>query len=332
MGVDHAAERHPADQPRERLDQRPPGRQRGGGPPARPHRVPARFVHEHATELAVLQKGPPARASLRKTLERLAEEAGHRELFDQYSVANAGGYILAGYPAAIEDLKDEAGNPRCWMFRDWFNGCGDQLDGGTVRYPPIRGVHISQPYESRTSGRPFSVNFSVPILAEDRTIGVLTAMVPIRNLHTWLDGVDLATGCVLLFNDRGHCLKHNRMDRIIATRDANPVDWRRPCSLYRRALSEKATEGVADAYLDPIDEKEYLAGYARFLDQPGRTPVPWLAVVQHERTSLLRPVADLKTNLFRHCLMALAAGSGLIVAVWSWLMTALRREVHGLRT
>lgn len=291
-----------------------------------------RFVHAHQAQLAAVQRGRAARDGLRAVLKQLADEAHHRELFGQFSVADADGYILAGVPVATEELKDETGQPRCWAFRDWFNGRGDQLDGGALRYAPIRQVHISQPYESRSPGHPFSVNFSIPIIeADGRVVGVLTAMVPIRNLHTWLEGVEISRGCVLLFNERGQCLKHNRMDRIIATRDHNPIDWRPMCPLYRRALEGQAEEGMTPAYYDPIEGKDYLAGYARFTRQPGRTSVPWLAVVQHERASLLQPVADLKTNLLGHCLMAILAGSMVIVLVWGGLIVALRREMLGLR-
>lgn len=292
----------------------------------------ARFVEAHRTGLLRVRDGRAARPALLPLLQQLSETAEHRNFFRQVSIADARGYILAGYPTATDEILGDDGKPRCFAFRDWFNGRGDQLGDPSASHAPIRAIHLSQPYESKTPGNPLAVNLSVPVRDDaDAVAGVVTVMVPIHTLHAWLTGVEIPQGQVTLFNERGQCLKHAFMDRIKATSERNPTDWRTSCDLYRRALRNPSTDGLTPAYVDPIDEKEYLAGYARFTRQPGRLPLGWLVVVQHERSLLLAPVTALRANLLWHCLMGLTLGSAMIVAVWMLLMAAVRRDILGLR-
>ena len=46
---------------------------------------------------------------------------------------------------------------------------------------------------------------------------------------------------------------------------------------------------------------QYLAGYSPFRPRAGRPALRWVALVQHERASALRPVADLTARLVTDC-------------------------------
>jgi serine/threonine protein kinase len=286
------------------------------------------FRKDHAEGLRAVQDGPKAAPKLCELLDKLHHMGKPRKFFHQYSLTDRQGHLLAGAPDRLDWLLDKQGPQRRWAFRDWFNGLGDQRGREGDAFEPVHKPHISQPYVSRVPGRPFfSVNVTVPLFdATGRhVLGVLTGQIVIEGLHSWLNGVAIRDGFVVLLNDRGHCLKHDRSERIHPDDNEGPIDWRRRSELFDRALGAEPGDGLA-VYTDPIAEKEYLAGYAPFPEQPGRPTIHWLALVQHDRAAVLRPVADLEANLRFNCAVALGLGALLTTGLWAWMVFTLRRE------
>jgi hypothetical protein len=283
------------------------------------------FRADHRDELLryLQQRDGPRLRALLKALHG----GGRRKVFSQYAIADRDGYILAGYPFRAERIFDARGRPRRWAFRDWFNGRGDQRQALNDWYEPVRSVHVSEPYKSQIPGREYlCVNVTVPLFASDgRTVaGVLTGQIVVHELHGWLEGVEIADGYVVLLNERGQCLKHPSEERIEPD-GQGPKDWRAECDLYRRALSDDPGDGLA-RYTDPINGKACLGGYGLFPERKGKSVVGWLALVQHDEAAALRPVGQLRRNLWINCALALLVGVVLTTGLWGWMVRALHRE------
>ena len=55
-----------------------------------------------------------------------------------------------------------------WSFRDYFNGGGNDFTGRGTPHAPVTATHISQTYKSQADDRPWKVDISAPITADDR--------------------------------------------------------------------------------------------------------------------------------------------------------------------
>jgi hypothetical protein len=270
------------------------------------------------------------RVKLKDALKELHNRGKPRKFFHQYTLADRSGYIVAGYPRDVENLRDEDGKRARWAFRDWFNGKGDK--GNTRDYfPPIRRLHVSQPYVSNVPDQPYlSINVSLPLIdrGQRRVYGVLTGQIWVRDLHAWLSRVgirDRFDGFVVLLNERGQSLLHRSEAEIEPRPGRAPTDWRQKCELYKNALADDPGDGLAD-YLDPISNKRYLAGYSLFRKEDDRQGVDWLALVQHNRAAVLEPVNHLEANLRFNCSVGLCVGLLLTFGLWGWMVRTLSRE------
>jgi serine/threonine protein kinase len=267
------------------------------------------------------------RRTLRDALAELHSRGKERKFFHQYALADKDGYLLAVYPRLeAEERRDEKGRRRRWAFRDWFNGERDKPDPDD-RSPPLRKLHVSQPYVSTVPNSPeLAINVSLPLVDRHGAgYGVLTGQVWVKDLHAWLARLDIRDGFVVLLNERGQCLLHRSADNIKPRTGESPVDWRPQCELYNEALAEEHSDGLAD-YADPVDGKRYLAGYSRFRREEGRRGVAWLALVQHDRAAVLKPVSQLERNLRFNCGVGLLVGLLLTVGLWGWMVLTLGRE------
>ncbi len=204
-----------------------------------------------------------------------------------------------------------------FAWRDWFNGKGDHLDRKGKEFAPIRRTHISQPFVRRFSHE-MGIGISTPVVEPgkpDQVIGVLYTPILLRDVHSWLDRVKIRDGLAVLVDRHGHCLRHRDEEQIMPTRDQNPPKFSSP--VFADAL--RAEGGNAD-YVDPVDGRTYLVGYA---------PLPelgWAALVQHERTAALRPIDDLKTQMIVFGVVLLVGVPLLLSALWGWLIWTLRRK------
>src|SRR5262249_26217845 len=138
-----------------------------------------------------------------------------------------------------------------FAWRDWFNGQGDQLNSVGKVFPPIERTHFSQPFLSR-GDKEMVIGLSTPIFAPpevnqdnlammaavvglrgaplggswlaaavlyprgaDKVVGVLYTPVALRDIHSWLDKVNINNGFAVLIDSRGHCLRHQEEKRIM---------------------------------------------------------------------------------------------------------------------
>jgi serine/threonine protein kinase len=304
-------------------------------------RLVANVVHDHLQErIAYLKafsasQGKQLRQALKKgqdvqpLLQKLDEEEKGRDLFYQYWLVDRQGFVRAGFPELPGQVQGPGKRLARWAYRDWFNGMGDQHRQKQDWFPPVRTVHVSQPYVSRVPGKEYlSINVTVPLFEagkDSQVAGLLTGQIRVADLHTWLEGVEIPHGMVVLLNERGHCLRHDRLDRIRPPEDRNPQDWRQQSDLYRQALRNDPGKGLAD-YRDPIAGKNYLGGYSPFPHREKSAPIGWVALVEQERAEILRPVGELYAKLRRDCLIALITGTLVVGSLWSWLFLTLRRE------
>jgi hypothetical protein len=237
----------------------------------------------------------------REKLKRLMQEFNRREAAPVlgWIVTDARGNLLA--TDLNVKLPDSFPVPRNFAWRDWFNGKGDDFgpDKGKREYAPIRATHFSQPFVRRLVPEPeLGIGISTPVFApgkQGEVVGVLYTPVRLHDIDSWLDGVNIKDGYVVLVDSRGYCLRHPDRQRILPVPDENPRRWESPA--FQAALTR---EGSTAEHLDPIDHRLYLASYA---------PLPrvgWGALVQHERTAALRPIDDLKWQ--RDSLVAILVG------------------------
>jgi hypothetical protein len=234
----------------------------------------------------------------------------------RWTITNQVGTTQANYP------WDPMVCNRNWSWRDWFNGRGDHHDGKDRRYPPVDRPHISQPFVGKTKERRKGVVLSAPVFdpssstSEPAILGVLALTIELEKIDHWLSSVRLNDGFAVLFDHRYHCLLHDRQDRITPRPDQNPPRW--DCSTYREVI-EKTQAGQTVSYRDPVDQKEYLAGFA---------PLPrigWGVIVQHNRERVLDQIASVTYRLMRIGRGALLGAGVLISALWGWQFWTLRR-------
>jgi hypothetical protein len=118
----------------------------------------------------------------------------------------------------------------------------------------------------------------------------------------------------VLVDGRGHCLRHPDK-RILPGPDENPPRWQSPA--FKAALKH---EGSTAEHVDPIDGRVYLASWA---------PLPkvgWGALVQHDRAAALRPIDDLRAQLFYMGVGLLLGVPLLLSGLWSWLIWTRHRK------
>ncbi|SIN77395.1 Serine/threonine protein kinase [Singulisphaera sp. GP187] len=208
-----------------------------------------------------------------------------------------------------------------WSWRDWFNGQGDHLDGKDQRYLPIDRPHISQPFVSKDKDHTKGVVLSTPVFdpssstSQPTILGVLALTIELERVENWLKSVRLNDGFTVLFDNRYHCLLHNRQDRVTARPNQNPPIW--PCPIYRNVI-ENEESGHTLSYRDPVDHKVYLAGYASL------PRIGWGVVVQHDRERVLDQIAAVTHRLMRISRVAFLAAGVLISALWGWQFWTLR--------
>jgi hypothetical protein len=270
------------------------------------------------------------RRTLRDALAELHGRGKERKFFHQYALADKGGYLLAVYPRRqAEEMRDGKGRRPRWAFRDWFNGERDKPDPND-RSPPLRKLHVSQPYVSTAPNSPeLAINVSLPLIDRQSgtAYGVLTGQVWVKDLHAWLARLDIRDGFVVLLNERGQCLLHRSEDNIKPRTGESPIDWRPQCKLYREALAEDDSDGMAD-YVDPIDGQRYLAGYTRFRRGDGRLGVAWLVLVQHERAAVMKPIDQFDSG-FLSSFFSLGLVTGALLLLMSWAAWKVSAR-HGL--
>jgi hypothetical protein len=230
-------------------------------------------------------------------------------------VVNARGEPLAG---CLEGKSPRGpGLPKDYRWRDWFSGQGDQPEKEGHPFPPIVQTHISQPFMGKVNDK-LMIGISTPVrdpAKKQEIVGVLYTRILLRDIHSWLDRVETKGGFAVLVDRRGYCLRHERESQIRPAAGQDPPRW--DCPIFREAVRQ---EGSTDSYVDPVDGRTYLAGYA---------PLPelgWGALVQQERGPALAPTAELRRQMFLLGAVLLVGVCVVVSGLWVWLLWVLRRR------
>ena len=222
--------------------------------------------------------------------------------------------------------------------------------------------HVSDPYVSLPDKYMF-VNISIPVPAPGKPdappAGVLTAAVKLGDIYQWLLDIDIKDGFTALLDRRRFCLLHQNKDMIqpeyrkaAPQFDFHQLDeqierdrtagrlsgrykdfqtktggvfagaWMGPLHVLPcLATDDAAVSGRMEKYHDPVDCTTYLAGYAE-------TPDPefgWVALVQHERAAVLKPMDELRGEVRGAGWRMLGLAALLTTVLWGWLFWTLRR-------
>jgi hypothetical protein len=260
--------------------------------------------------------------------EVLAVKGEPIDLFTEATVADAQGKLLAQV-RVVEDgaasrRKLRVLNParyphRQYSWRDWFSGQGDHKPGTVL--PPITRPHISAPYVSSDPDRMMFISISVPIRNPDqlngKVVGVLEGAVLLKQMNDWLDRANIDTdGFAVLFDARGHCVLHR--DRSFAPTPEHGA--RQFLTPEQQDALFPEREGILVNHKDPVDERSYLASYARMGERIG-----WVALVQHDREKTIAPIEQLRDRLNLIGLVTFGLVAGLVSGLWGWLFWALHR-------
>ena len=84
---------------------------------------------------------------------------------------------------------------------------------------------------------------------------------------------------------------------------------------------DEAVSGCIAPYHDPIDCATYLVGYAQMSDPQ----FGWVALVQHDRTAVLKPIDELRGDVRLGGWRMLGLAVLLTTMLWGWLFWTLRR-------
>lgn len=251
---------------------------------------------------------------MRAKLQWLGERRKNEEYLLRWTVIDHRGTALANYPHEPSVIGVN------YSWRDWFNGIGDQPDQQKKQHKPKGQPHISQPYTGTAKGQKFSVGLSAPIGDGGELIGVLLLTVDLEKLGVALKE-DIGVGeygFVALLNDRRHFLLHDNVGQPdkygLAPRwDNVPIFAELNVNPQARKLS---------GYMDPVDRKEYLVGFAPVTVE-GKE---WWALVQHETRKVLEPIEDLRKKMTGIAVVSLVAVGVLMSCLWGWLIRQWRRK------
>ncbi len=252
-------------------------------------------------------------AALRRLMDDFDRQHGRKTL--AWIIADAQGFPLARHLNVTLPAKMHL--PTRFAWRDWFNGRGDHPENPDGDYPPIRATHVSEPFLARATGD-LVIGLSTPVLApgsKTDVVGVLYAPVRLQDVDRWLDRVKTGHGFAILVDRRGHVLRHRDPELVEPRPGQVAKSWQ--SAVYAAAVRE---EGSTASYVDPVDGRTYLAGYA---------PLPalgWGALVQQEREAALKPVADLKEQMIFLGAVMLVTVSLVVSILWGWLIWSLRRK------
>lgn len=240
----------------------------------------------------------------------------------------------------------------------------DEMYLKTPRTPsePITVPHVSDPYVSLPD-KFMLINISVPVLnpdkREDPPVGVLTASIKLDEINQWLLDVDMKDGFPVLLDKRRYCLLHrdkeairpeykktatefkfSQLERQIEGDGAGARlsgksksfevkvggifagSWMGPLQvLPSLATPEEPVSGAIADYHDPVDDGQYLAAYAQTPDNR----FGWIALVQHDRAAVLKPIDELRGDVRRAGWRMLGLAVLLTTLLWGWLFWTLRR-------
>ncbi len=246
-------------------------------------------------------------------------------LFFEIVLADRQGEIVAKYP------PDETRNDSNWSWRGWFNGVEDKHADRKTHYPIGSQPHVSQPFIYRgkrgiEGGDKLVLALSVPVkeFKGEEVVGRLVGFMKVRELHNLIDSVQISQkdGTFVLVNEHRHLLYHGLHNDEVLNRvpfEHAPEPLPGGLSVFK-GLNGQLTGGDAH-FVDPLDHKEYLAGFA-----PLKTR-DWRVIVQYNREETLQPSRHL-ARLMRYAGLVAASVAVLFVLGLYWLLQRTMRRAE----
>ena len=279
---------------------------------------------------------PKESPRLEGMLRRLMSSDGRpSSRFAETTVTNGKGELVGDGAAAIAgegrprlkltpiNLRTRRSRYPHYSWRDWYSGQGDRYEEAHLFHPPITGRTSPIPTCRRCDPDDLFISISTPLRDTANP-----------SQARWRAGGGRAPG-------RFQPLAAAGADRPARLRRAaRPPPLLRAARQTRRFGRSSASGrsgffrlarkqrlfpddvGAVESYHDPVLDRDFMAGYARMTDPR----IGWVALVQHDRTEMLAPIATLSEQLdwigVQSFLLVGLVTSGL----WGWLFWMLRRS------
>ncbi|MEM6793899.1 MAG: serine/threonine protein kinase [Acidobacteriota bacterium] len=261
---------------------------------------------------ALFEAGGGPRARFQRVTDALYEEYRDR-YFYSWVLADRGAVAQARSP------YDERVIGRDYAYREWFSGALERPRGDQPAVAePRRETGLTLAFRSTAAGEPVLVSVAAPVRGADQEVaGVLAATLELGTFNEWLsdtEGEALPTGCperfVVLLN-RGQLVRHPCPGAGLAQPPLGPEEYLAKTSVP--ALLETEAQAAAE-FADPLRPGTPFLVVAQRLEQHP----DWVALVLHDRSAAVAPVAALAGRL--RDLVRIAAGVGLLVIGTLWLL------------
>jgi hypothetical protein len=228
-----------------------------------------------------------------------------------------------------ETPREDAGPGKDWSWRGWFNGESDKHGHVGKRFPISDQPFVSQPYVHRGQAgdgdNELVIAVSLPVRAgpNDAVVGRLVGLLKISELDRALRGIGLhhQKACLVLVNERRHLLFHGLHPEEVVNRlprDDEPRPLPEDAAVFDPG-SKPGAAGDTDHYVDAVDGREYLAGYATFKNRD------WRVLAQYDREQTLAPSRDLAQWMRNVGVLALIGAVLFVLGLFVLLLQTLRR-------
>jgi eukaryotic-like serine/threonine-protein kinase len=279
-------------------------------------------------------KSPATLAALEKALADVGEYESMAHLIAVYDTkADLRAAWMRSSDKARQHPREIYGHN--YAFRDYWNHRGDAFgphapaafvpyteDGEEVPF-------IGQPYASQALEHFKAITVSTPLYRRDggrserqEFVGLLVICVKLNKFNEWLRSAEQVNGCVVVLDQRGHCIHHRSeiRERFDPLPGANPPQKSSPVYDYVRQGEEGNHE-----HTDPYDDRPYSAAYV-----PVR-PFGWSVIFQYDtENEVASAQRRIDAQLQGSIGVAIALGLTLLAAFWGWLVWTLwRKEVGG---
>ena len=281
--------------------------------------------------VAAIQAGETSRWQERTTLQTLLN--ADRSRIDPGKLLDASWFLCdaKGFQR-WRSPHQESTLDRSWSHRDYFHGLGSNFD--STRVKPIEAPHVSEAFQSRATNQ-MMVALSVPVRDKAGTIiGVLARTTHLGQLlaeyKPSIHGQDGVERTMSLIDDRGWQLIENsqlQADFLPHLAEKQLDSLRLTDEMRSRFGDRKNQPDVRFVdYVDPISsidsqfEGEWLAAASAV----GGTP--WRAIVQERKSTVLRPVYEMKSTIIRYAWFALAVAGAVVAVLWYFVLKSINEQ------
>lgn len=267
------------------------------------------------------------RSELQKLLNRGRDRLDPRQILDaSWFLCDAKGFQRWRSP------HQESTIDRSWSHRDYFHGLGSNFDPASVK--PIETDHVSEAFQSRATNQ-MMVALSVPVRDEaGQVIGVLARTTHLGQLlaeyKPSIHGQDGVERTMSLIDDRSWQLIENSQLQADFLPDLaqKQLDSLRLTDEMKSRFGDRQHQPDVRFvdYVDPISsidsqfEGEWLAAASAV----GGTP--WWAIVQERKSTVLRPVYEMKSTIIRYAWFALAVAGAVVAVLWYFVLKSINER------